>query len=1198
MVKKIKTILAVLLLCILPVMAEGLVVSSSSSHDFNLYDAYGKAIPNTTPIDKGGYIVQTENSYVQFESAYGDILLYPDSLFVVTSMDYDDASIYLIYGEANFFIKEELSLSIYTPTSRLLTTNSGEFYVRSTDNEEWFFNLSSYTANVYDDISKTTSTLHPLSFTSSIENKVDIRLDEEAYKVFSYFDTIPFNMGVPERPTIQEVVTRLNIPAAPVFTDMVYTLIPMKPEVYAEQAILYPAAPELSVRTVDLVLVPEAPRFIEEPADSAVPEKVSSPIIIETKLVGEMEDAVQVETKEMMTPVKQTGSTPQGKPLPPVFLEKKSVLKLEAPEVQVFDRVVDPTMSPMELERIAKGPNTIYLDQENDLLVGERKKNSFSVDFLLKMRAAADSESGETSLRSSIIPSLSYGSFLLQFSIDPARIAAAVEKEEELPFYLSYGISFLEALYYRSFDERFVVAIDKTTTLHGDSVGLFDGKVHDWDGINEALSLDFSIKGDRASFRLFSPDISFNNYAEENPLLAIGSDFRFNPSGSWPFRLGLEVMAELPYKQLEDTILFSSLYTDIPFMDDETMSFGMRMALTKAIDFQDPFSSLSENTGILFSFPLSLPSSSFNFGGMYQHGEVYYGRLNYSYQNQHNIDSKFALFAEGDLLLNNLQLSLNSFMNLDTQSMVFLKDESYLDLSLGFSIGNINFILGARKTNFLDFSNYFKNSDAYIGIGAKTGSLSSSTIFRFTNGKPQMTYSGSISMIDLNNDAAGAEGTDILSLMFDMGFTRLLGNQLIFEFSPILKIGGEENYLSLRIPLYLSLHDDKINLTTLKADEWWTMFSPPIDNLVLFDSITDIFTLIDGFKFSTPQSIFFLEASRDLKKNDILFDNYESFEALAFSGGLKFKNLELLFYVDDMEAPKIYETSLGIYPIDSSQGGGLIFSFPVEIMLWNFETFTLKAFPGATLHLPFLSDRLHFNFFIYGEMTAIYEKGKAPTTEIIYDFDNEKFYGYLLGGEVKWEDENVMAGVSGGIHSGLLAPNMFNSFTAFNPDKSVSASVPVDTLDDVTGGDKEEDIKENSYWMIAEFALYFEKMDMFVKYSVPDMVKMINDFENYTRDIFSFGIDFTLPNGVGMDARISREAFASTIDDIGTDFLDYFNSPLTIYSASITKSFDNLSLKAELSTGALWTKKDDTPINSYHREKTLASLTISTRIGF
>ena len=43
----------------------------------------------------------------------------------------------------------------------------------------------------------------------------------------------------------------------------------------------------------------------------------------------------------------------------------------------------------------------------------------------------------------------------------------------------------------------------------GDRAGLFEGVVHQWDGINEKLSLNFTVETDFISFRSYADDLSF-----------------------------------------------------------------------------------------------------------------------------------------------------------------------------------------------------------------------------------------------------------------------------------------------------------------------------------------------------------------------------------------------------------------------------------------------------------------------------------------------------------------------------------------------------------------------------------------------------------------------------------------------------------------------------------------------------------------
>ena len=1153
MKKRLNIFIAVLFAVLMTVAAEGFTLSETSSRNFTLYDAYGQIVDNSEPITDGGYIIATNSDPILYESEFGDIRLGAYSLFAITSVDPVDPSIYLIDGEANFYIKQEFPLSIFTPTSCLMTDSVGEYYIITSSHEELFLNLSEGDAEIYDSITNMILPLDSLTFTSMTTGMVNVQVGKDTYDVFSYFRKMEVLDPVPTAPRLS--AARFLVPETPSFRTTSSRPSPKAPEVYV--------------------------------VDKKIPYQVTD------------EEKVDMEARLME-------SIPSiAVPAAPDLKVSNATLLLEPPMVRVIDNRNATTQQTDTVISSGESGNIIipFMKDGSDIISGERKKNTFSFDFLLKMRASEDSRTGESALVTTVVPRFQYGDFALELSLDPLRIMNIAEVEDaSLPFYLSYGMSFIEGLYFRSFDERTVVALDKKNTLFGDSVGLFDGIVHDWDGVEEKLSFNIQTKSDNVVWRLYSPDLSFNNWDEENPLLSFGTDLKLNPSKNWAVSLGLELMCEIPYLNSENSALFPAFYIEFPFLDNDRSTFGMRFAYIMGLDDLSFQTFDWKNMGVLFSFPFSFPGINFNIGGMYQSGNVYYNRMNYSYENLHNTDAKLALFAEGDVISRYVDFSINTFMNFDTSSMKFLTEESYLDFSLGFTLGNIDLIIGARKQNISSFEEFLNNTDSYVGLKAVTGSLSSEMLFRFTEGKPQITYNGTIAMIDPDN-VENRNTSRPVDLKFDIGFERIAG-ELLFEFTPILRFGTADNYFAFRTPLNLRMKDGMLDLAPIKGDEWWRMFEGPIDKIALYDSITDIFTLIDSFKFGSEETIIYLEANRNMRMNDILFDNYASIDALSLKGGLKFKNLDFNVFLDDLESPKIVNLFLGIYPF-SSDSFGLIFSAPTEFMLRGKEDYTVKSFPGITIRAPFLSERLLFNVFAYGEMTAVYNPGDpAPKTEVLWDFENNEFYGYLLGGEIKWDDpKTFMIGISGGIHSGLLAPNMFNAFTAFNPSLSVSApaaenSYPVMPIPADKDEKPEEDVEDLSYWLIADFAIYFDSFNMYAKYSIPDMVKMINNMDEYTRDIFTLGLDFTLPNGVGMEIGISRQAFASTIKDMPKNPEGYFRDPKTLYSASITKSFDNLSLKAEFKTGAIWEKRPGIAINTYENVKAVPSFSISTRIGF
>ena len=84
-----------------------------------------------------------------------------------------------------------------------------------------------------------------------------------------------------------------------------------------------------------------------------------------------------------------------------------------------------------------------------------------------------------------MIPTFHVGTFHAAFNIDAAKIISYSHESPILPF-LS---SFINSLNYRG---RFLTFdLDRSSPLAGDRAGLFEGVVHQWDGLEEKLRRDF-----------------------------------------------------------------------------------------------------------------------------------------------------------------------------------------------------------------------------------------------------------------------------------------------------------------------------------------------------------------------------------------------------------------------------------------------------------------------------------------------------------------------------------------------------------------------------------------------------------------------------------------------------------------------------------------------------------------------------------
>lgn len=775
-----------------------------------------------------------------------------------------------------------------------------------------------------------------------------------------------------------------------------------------------------------------------------------------------------------------------------------------------------------------------------------------------------------------VIPSIGIGGFTLSFSFDMNNMTGVIGNEGgTLPFWLSYGLSFLNGLEYVSEDERFTVALNRTSPVVGDELGLFPGVVHEWDGVDEKLSLDIDYSGRMFSFRVFAEDLSFSDHDGPDPHIISGMRIKTIPFRAWPLSLNFSMVGRLSYGGTGNHGLYPSVHVDVPIIGLDRFVLSLRLGYIHALSCRDGIRD-GQDHAFYFGIPFSYDDIMISIGAMVQGREIRYNMFNQNFVPSGG-NGKVAFFLDSDISTRYFDLSLNTFLNFDPETEIFDWENTYVDISLGFKLGNIDFLLGARKQGALE-NGFFDSGDYFIGIKTQTGSLKSELSFRILDGKPQLGFSSSLALIDIDN-INGARGDDrFVDLKFDMGFEKMMGRRPNFILTPIIFLGGGTYNIAFRFPLNLELQKDGFALTSIKADAWWDI-AKPISNLNdLFDTITDVFQLVEHINIGNDDSFFQLKADRSSIRNGIFFDNYRSFDALGLDAALNFHNMTLGAYVDDLEAPRIIDLSLGIYPFDSD-GGGLLINAPTEIVAKDIDNYGITTFLGISWFQPLMEKKLELSFYAYSELSARYVDGIPTDIRIVYDFENNRFFGYLLGAEIEWHHSNMSIGLSGGVNSGKLNPNTYNAFTSLNPDKEKPNT----------------DVEGISAYFVADFSLDFDFVGLIVKYSMPNIVSAFRNFNSYSGDMFTIKFNYMIPNGVGISFQISRMDFLSTLDTV-FNFEEYFNNSNTIYSVSLLKEFDNMSLEATFGTGAIYEK--GRYMNSYNLVEVAPMFKVKTRIGF
>lgn len=782
---------------------------------------------------------------------------------------------------------------------------------------------------------------------------------------------------------------------------------------------------------------------------------------------------------------------------------------------------------------------------------------------MIKTKSYQDGNEGYNEI--SLVPVFYAGRFSLALSLNALKITEIAWKEKNVQNILSYAFSFIEEIKYtdnRSFD----FFIDRSSTLRQDTSGLMSITDHKWENIEEKLSLNLDVRTERFSLRLFSPDISFTDYS-----LLYGADVSVMPLA--PLSVGLNMLSYADFENGSYSY-YPSLYASLSFYRTDELDIALRAGYISAIaDGMDN----RTNYAYYVSLPLSYRLNFMNMGMMYKKGEVSYNMFNESYSAEP--EDGYTLFLTSTMKSPLFDFTFSSFMGFD-ENFSLLPEQSFVDASIRAALGNTSLKIGVKKDNLFSYSEFLKSSDFYISLETQSGSLLTEFTLKMLKGRPAIGFMTRLALIDIDNVVENTESR-LFDFYINLGITSFK-DSVYFNTTPVMRIGGENNYFSLRLPLRYSISDNEFYLYHDKGDSNFDIVKESYDDFSdIFDSISDVFTFIEGFSLSSEDEMTYIRASRDEKTNNVFFDNYSSYNSLSLNARVSFQNMSLSLFVDDLENIRIFNAEIGFYPF-SSDGSGVILSAPSSLTIKDEKNYSLTTFAGLT-YKQILTEELALSLFLFGELHVDYVDGKAENIRIIYDTEKEKLFGYLAGSEINWHNENIDFSFSLGLHAGRIRPAIYNAFSAMNPAPGHETSV----FDDTEG---------NTFYSQIKLILDFENVDFTLKYSLTDIISLFSSFSSYDEDILSLSLSFTLRNGIGLDFSIARKGFISSLDEI-INYSTYFLSSDTIYSVSLIKKWENIELSLALESGGIY-EKDDSYANIYKLKEVQPLFSIMTRMGF
>ncbi len=218
---------------------------------YALVGANGRTIRRTSvDIAKDGVILATGEEKAYATSTPLSITVGENSLVAIK--EDDGLTLYVIYGTAKASLSSNASLTIYTPTTKVVAEGEGDIYTASTDSDELTYNatLSSYTA--YDSIRGKYTTVEKnvgynyikdVFFAEGLEEKeTEVKSEEKEEEKTVEVVVEPSR---PDAPIFSEINVLINTPSMPIFESVVTSLNkPIKPEfIMLDQSLSTPDKP-------------------------------------------------------------------------------------------------------------------------------------------------------------------------------------------------------------------------------------------------------------------------------------------------------------------------------------------------------------------------------------------------------------------------------------------------------------------------------------------------------------------------------------------------------------------------------------------------------------------------------------------------------------------------------------------------------------------------------------------------------------------------------------------------------------------------------------------------------------------------------------------------------------------------------------------------------------------------------------------
>ncbi len=966
------------------------------------------------------------------------------------------------------------------------------------------------------------------------------------------------------------------------------------------------AAAELDLLVEDLIAYLSAPAITETEEPEEMAEVPDAPFIISPVItIGEGPAVPSAPTlsysAEIVEDAAEIPSVPSFKE--PVITVITGAPEEEAsvPEAPQFTGTVTETEEEPAAEMPAESAESSEMQSTEakestaaPVITGERIKNKLGFDIHLAARAYAD-QRGNSLVRASVQPYLTYGSFVLGLNIDPFSIYDTLDADDNsIADWIGFASDFISEIRFRSLDESTMLTIDRYTGLDGDSAGLFSGRNHAWDGMHSALSLNHTFSSEYYAHRVWFSDLSFRSdlFSADSGYGLGGAEIAISAGDAYPLTFSVGTLAAINPDEIDSYMLFPEASLYLPFIFSGDLSFGFRAGAATFLDGKNMDVNPFTENGMLLSFmlPIEYKGITIEAGAAYSTKKMHYGMLSSPYVPSTG-DDLITLSMKAGYEGRWFGLEAEGWFDLTTDGLSIVEDNSWFDGSAYIDLYGIR-LFGGYRTQFSDVK---ERSEYYAGLSSAIGPVAARLQLGYNNAdKFSLTFAGTVSTFGNGKENSGYEPSIPVSFDIETGIRHYVGEDMmpVFLVTPRVTIGEGDYLIALRAPLQMTFSESGAErdfvLAGFSGRDEWNFGADESGMTKSFHVLTDTAALIDRIKLGdADSSILYLEAERGYYKSGTLFSFFGSEDALSVRAGFNFPNLSLSIYSDNAEAPHISEMSLSFFPTEDYDLAFRL-SFPGELLMKDEDNYALLFYPEFRIDIPFVRNHFTLSLFALGEVSTIYQNGLMESSKVIYDFDKKAMYDYMTGAEIEVKAGGFTVTAKGGINSGKLRPAMFNAFTAAQ--HTVAAST-IEELSDLTG---ESGAPMRTFGELF-IAYSSDILSIGAGYAVGDIEALISG--DSALDILSLGLSAEISGNTTLYAAFAKDSFSTSFTD-ADDFMDYMKNG-TLFSVGLDFSFGHAGFSAELRTEYLPDAAEGSYVNIPALSGTsVVSLTVKTRFSF